>query len=86
MRGHLGKQLVVEGQPGFVRLGVITVREDTRPGDRYPQTVEAHLSEQRDILRVTMVKIDRHIFNTAVARNALHDVAEYPLRLHVGGG
>ena len=75
---HLVEQLVVERETGFVGLGVIAVGIDAGPGDGHPQAVKAHLGEQSDIFRVAMVKIDRHILNTALA--------EHAVRLHIGGG
>ena len=83
---HLVEQFVVEGESGFVRLGVVAVGVNSRPGDGDPQAVKAHLSEQGDIFRVAMVKIDRHILYAAVAGYALDHFAEDAVRLHIGGG
>ena len=49
---------VVEREAGLVGLGVVAVGEDAAPGDGHAEHVEAHLSEQRDVLLVMMVEVD----------------------------
>ncbi|VFS59018.1 Uncharacterised protein [Raoultella planticola] len=83
MLSHFSKQPVVKGQPGLIWLGIVAVGENPRPGNRHPQAVEAHLRKQTDILRVAMVKIDRDIFDTAIARHAFNDVAKDAMRLYI---
>ncbi|MNB83907.1 hypothetical protein D3C75_307490 [compost metagenome] len=86
VRRQFVKQLVVKGQPRFVRLLLVTVREDTRPGNGDAQAAEAHFGEQFDVFRVAMVEIDRHVFDAAVTGDALNDLAKHALRLNVRGG
>lgn len=86
MLRHFIKQLIVKGQPGFVWLRLIALRENTRPGNGYAQAVKAHLGKEADILRITMVKIDGNIFYAAIARHAFYDVAKYAARLDVRSG
>ncbi|MNV53302.1 hypothetical protein D3C71_1454460 [compost metagenome] len=81
--GHLIEQPIVKCQPGFIRHFFVPLREDTRPGDRGTQALEAHLGKQRDIFRVTVVEIDRHILDTAVPGNARRQPAKDPLGLQI---
>ena len=62
VHGHFIKQLVIKSQACFVWLSVVAVRENTRPANRHPQTVKAHLGKQRNIFRIAMIKIDSDIF------------------------
>ena len=83
---HFIKQLIVEGQPGFVWLRLIAVGENTRPGNRYAQAVKAHLGKEADIFRITVVKIDGDILNAAIAGHAFYHIAKYAARLDVRSG
>ena len=56
---HLVKEVIVELEPGLVRRLLIAVRENARPGNRGAEAFEAELREQRDILLVVMVEVDR---------------------------
>lgn len=53
--------------------------------DRGAQTLEAHFGEQRDVLRIAVIEIDRHVLDAAVARRARRNGAEDALRLQIGG-
>ena len=86
MLRHFIKQLIVEGQPGFVWLRLIAVGENTRPGNRYAQAVKAHLGKEADIFRITVVKIDGDILNAAIAGHAFYHIAKYAARLDVRSG
>ncbi|MNS90963.1 hypothetical protein D3C72_1250350 [compost metagenome] len=82
---HFVEQPVIERQPRLVRGVLIALRENPRPGDGGSQALEAHFSEQRDVLRVTMIKIDRHVLDAAVAVNPWDNRAENALRLQIRG-
>ncbi|MNE61871.1 hypothetical protein D3C80_1571150 [compost metagenome] len=82
--GHFIKQPIVKRQPGLVGGFLIALRENARPGNGGAQALEAHLREQRDILRVTVVKVDRHVLDAAVAINPWRHRAENALRLQIG--
>ncbi|MNI73639.1 hypothetical protein D3C73_1296620 [compost metagenome] len=55
---HFVEHLIIELQSLFIRLGIITVRENTRPVDRHAEHLEAKLAEQSDILLEPVVKIN----------------------------
>jgi hypothetical protein len=63
------RQTACRKTPAPLRLAAARRRsENARPGNGDPQAVKAHLGEQGDIFRVAMIKIDRDIFDAAVAR------------------
>ncbi len=72
MRRQLVKQPVVEGEARVVGFALVAVGKDARPGDGNAQAAESHFGKQRDIFRVAVIEIDRHILNAAVAGHALH--------------
>ena len=75
---HLVKEVVVKLQPCLVRLGIVAVREDARPGDARAEAFEAHLGEQRDVLFVVMVKVDGVMVRVVLARqHAVRDLARH---------
>ena len=55
----LVEHAVVEREALLVRLRVVPVREDPAPRDGQPEHREAHLGEQRDVLDVPVVEVDR---------------------------
>ena len=50
---------VVKCKAFLIRLGIIPVREDTRPVDRHAVAFEAHLAEERDVFLIVMIQVDR---------------------------
>ena len=57
----LVKHLVIESESGLIGLLIVPVREDPAPVDGQPETLEAHLREQRDVLLVVMIEVDRFV-------------------------
>ena len=57
--GALIKYLIVECQPRLIGLLIVAVRKDPSPVDGQPEAGKAHLREQRDILFIAMVKVNR---------------------------
>ena len=53
-----GKDIFVELQARFIRLRVVSVRVDPRPGDGHPVGLEAQLREQLDIALPPVVHVD----------------------------
>ena len=53
------EQIIIKLQASLVGLQLIALRENTRPGNRGAKTFEAHLGKQRQVLWITMIKIDR---------------------------
>ena len=54
----LVEHLIVEGQTLLVRQRVVTVWENTAPGDAHTEDAEAHLAEERNVLLVGVVEIN----------------------------
>ena len=54
----LVKQIIIEFQPLFIRLCFIALREDTAPGNRRAEALEAQLMKKSNILLVRMIEID----------------------------
>ena len=52
------KKVVIKLQAGFIRLPFIPFRENPGPGNRSPETLEAHLCKKSNISLVTMIKIN----------------------------
>ena len=52
------KKVIIKLQTSFIRLYFISFRENPRPGNRSPETLEAHLCKKSNISLVTMIKIN----------------------------
>ena len=55
------KKVVIKLQAGFIRLYFISFRENPSPGNRSPETLEAHLRKKSNISLVTMIKINSFV-------------------------
>ena len=56
---HFVKHFVVKFQTLFIRFGIVTVRENSRPCNRSAETFETHFGKQSDVLFEVMIKINR---------------------------
>ena len=75
---QLIEHVVVKLQPFFVWLRFVTVREDTRPGNRGAETLEAHLGKQLDVFLVMAVEINRFMVGIVFSRHhVLRDFARH---------
>ena len=73
---HLVKEVVVELETGLIRRLLIAVRENARPGDRGAETFETELREQRDILLVVVIEVDRLVVRIVLpGQDAIRDLA-----------
>ena len=57
----LVNNLIIEFQALFVRLSVVTIRENTCPVDRESETSETHLSKEGNIFTEVMIEINRGV-------------------------
>ena len=55
---QLVEQVVIKLEPCLVRLRIVPVREDPAPTDRRAETLQAHLSEERDVFFITVIEVD----------------------------
>ena len=77
------EQIIIKLQASLVGLQLIALRENTRPGNRGAKTFEAHLGKQRQVLWITMIKIDRLMVRVVFPGH--HAVGNFP-RHAVGAG
>ena len=63
---ELVEHAVIESEALFVRLGLVALREDAAPGDGEAVRLEAHFGEERDVLGVAVVEVDRHLLEVVV--------------------
>ena len=76
---HRVEEIVVELQALFIRLRLVAVREDARPGNARAEALEAHLSEQGNVLFVVMVEINGIVVRIDLARqDAIRDLTRPP--------
>ena len=54
----LVNNLIIELQAFFIRLSVVTIRENTRPVDRESETCEAHFSKEGNVLAKVMIEVN----------------------------
>ncbi len=80
----LVEEIVIELQPGFVRLQLIPAREDACPGDGGTEAFKAHLRKQLNVLRVAMVKVDA--FMVGVVFPLEHAFGNFPRHAVSPGG
>lgn len=52
----LPKYIFIKPEPFLIWRIVISVGENTRPGDRHTKYLESHLSKQTDVFLVVVVK------------------------------
>ena len=62
----LVKNCIIESKAFFVGGLFHAGREDSRPGDRKTEALEAHLAHQRDVLFVVMIKIGCFVIGVKV--------------------
>ena len=74
---QLVQYLVVEGQARLVGLGLVPPGEDARPGNGEAEALEAHLSQQSDVLFIMVVEI--HAVVAGVVVPGVHAVVDHPL-------
>ena len=71
----------IKFQARFIRLGVVTVRENSRPTYGETETFKAHLGEKRDVFFVAVIEINRGVRRI---KNAVLDCrAESARSVHV---
>ena len=54
----LAEHVLVEGQTGLVGLGLVTVGENTGPGQAHAEGLKAHLGKEGDVLLVVVIEVD----------------------------
>ena len=67
VRLALAEHILVESQPSLVGLGLVTVGEDTGPGQAHAEGLKAHLGKEGDILLVVVVEIDAGLRGIVIA-------------------
>lgn len=77
------EQIVIERQSFLVRRLFIAVRENARPGNRCPETLEAHFRHQGDVFFVVVIEVDRFMVGIAFSGD---DPVGDPARHPVGAG
>ena len=84
----LVEQIVIEFQTGFVRLKLVTFREDTRPGDGGTEAFEPHLGKEFDVFFIAVIEIDGFMVRVIFPlKHAVGDFARYAVRTrrhHIG--
>ena len=67
VRLALAEHVLVKGQAGLVGLGLVTVGEDTGPGQAHAEGLKAHLGKEGNVLLVVMVEIDAGLRGIVIA-------------------
>ena len=62
---HGIKHVVIEFQTGFVGLCLVSLGEDTAPGDGGAEALEAQFCKESDIIPVGVIKVDSLVIGIA---------------------